>query len=143
MLKLFLGFLQDLQVFLRIFLNCFSDPDIWLPGFGGRPYSRAGRPVGRPTCTGLCTFGQATGPVDWAVDRTESFALCKSAVDRAVDRVPPTVLFMTVGGRPGGRPPAVLADRNSQRLVLFLGLYKLHSFGFLKKISRAKIPEFL
>ena len=74
-----------------------------LPGSAGRP---AGRPdpesvdVHRPV-----HVGQVQRTVDRPVDRPESLSLCFWAVDR----VPPTVIFMTVGSRPGGRPPAVQA----------------------------------
>ena len=52
MLKLFLGFLEKIKVFLRIFLSCVSDPEQWLTG-------QVGRPHGRPH----------QGPVDPTVDR--------------------------------------------------------------------------
>ena len=86
---------------------------------------RVGRPIGRPTCTDLCTLGwhlgRSTGP--------ESSALCFWAVDL----LPPTVEKSTIGGRPGGRPPAVSGWENSQRLVFCFGLYKPHFFGILAK----------
>ena len=98
---------------LEYFLTCFSDPEYWLPSAGGRPrWSTVfqSRSIGRSTDVHRSVHvWPTTGPVD----RTESFALCKIAVDRAVDRDAPTVIFMTVGGRPGGRPPACQADRSA------------------------------
>ena len=43
----------------------------------------------------------------------EKSALCIWAVGRAVDRVAPTVTFLTVGGRPAGRPLACQAARSA------------------------------
>ena len=139
MIKLFLWIFRSFYGIFRIFKNQFSVPETWLPASGGRPARSTGPRVGRPTCTTLCTFGQATGPVDRAVDQTESFALCKSAVDRAVDRDAPTVIFMTVGGRPGGRPPAVLADRNIQTASFWERLFMPHLFGVFEKTFDKKI----
>ena len=120
MIKLFLGIFRRLKRFFRnIFLCVFlpgSDPDLTVRPC--RPTARstepwAGRPLrstdvhslvhvwqtlGRPT-------GQSTGP--------ESSALCIWAVGRAVDRFGPTVINMTVGGRPGGRPQACQAARSA------------------------------
>ena len=100
-----------------------------------RPCSRAGRPIGRPTCTGLCTSGQPLGRSTGRSTGPESSALCFWAVDR----VPPTVIFMTVGGR----PPACLADRSAKRLCFWRSYKYPISWGVLYKILRAKIPDFL
>ena len=118
----------------KIFLTWFSDPGQWLTGQVGRPHGRpnqgpvdpavdrraqpcarladtwAGRPAGRPDQRALLSVsgrstGRSTGP--------ESPALCIWAVDWAVDREAPMVIFMTVGGRPVGRPPASQADRSA------------------------------
>ena len=124
--------------FLEYLKTSFSIPETWLPGSGGRSDRstgpRVGRLVGRPTCTGLCTFGQGTGPVDRAVDRPESFALWKTSVDRPVDRSSPTVDFSTVGGR----PPAVSGCKNSPTAIFWRGLFKPDLFGFLTKIFKSK-----
>ena len=117
-------------------------PRLWLTGQVGRPQRstepRAGRPLrstdvhshvhvwqtqGRPT-------GRSTGP--------ESSALCIWAVGRAVGRDGPTVIFMTVGGRPGGRPGC----KNSQRLVFWRGLFKPHFLGILRRFLTRKISPF-
>ena len=108
MIKLFLWIFRRFMGFIEIFLTCFSVPEKWLPGAGGR-LSRStvfqSRSTSRSTDVHRSVHvWPGTGTVDRAVDREESFALCKFAVDRAVDRAAPTVIFMTVGGRPCGRP---------------------------------------
>ena len=110
----------------RIFLNLFSDP---VCGWQARSVDRNGRPnqgpvdrCGRPTCTALCTSGRhrvgrpdqrallsVSGRSTGRSTVTESPALCIWAVDRDA----PTVIFMTVGGRPAGWPPACQADRSA------------------------------
>ena len=85
---------------------------------------------------------RSTGPESlalciWAVgrpvDRNRESALCIWAVDRAVDRIAPTVRNMTVGGRPGGRPPSLSGCQISLTASFLFGLYKPHFFGILAK----------
>ena len=108
MIKLFLWIFNYFIEFLEIFLTCFSDPKIWLPGPGGRS-GRSTVIQSRSTDVHRSVHvWPGTGPVDRAVDQPESFALCKFAIDRAA----PTVIFMTVGGRPAvDRQPVRLPDQ--------------------------------
>ena len=101
----------------------------WLGTGLGRPVGRParelcslenfGRPDGRPTCTGLCTFGQSIGPVDRA--RLWRSTVRSTANGQKIDRWSPTVdrpvnrekiesraLWF---GRPPGRPAQVPAQR--------------------------------
>jgi len=103
MIKQFLWNFRRFMGFIRIIFNKIFWPRIWLPGHGGRPWSRAGRPIGRPTCTRLCTFvwqwagrpdqravlsvsGRSTGFLQWSKNRS-------LAVDRPVDRQPVRLNF--------------------------------------------------
>ena len=113
MLKLFLGIFTSFIGFIRNIVNSFSDPEIGCQASAvdrhGRPYARDDRPVGRPTCTGLCTSKQEMGRSTARSTGPESFALCIWAVDRDA----PTVIFGIVGGRPGSRPQACQANRSA------------------------------
>ena len=110
MLKLFLGIFRRVKRIFRNILTWFSDPVsdpvlCWQARSVDRAVDRraqscarllaqwAGRPGGRPDQRALLSVsgrstGRSTGP--------ESPALC----NWAVDRISPTVIFMTVGGRP-------------------------------------------
>ena len=123
---------------MEYFLTSFYDPNCCLPGSGGRPGRSTGfqsRSTGRSIDVHRPVHvGQAQGSVDRLVDRPESFALCFWAVDRTVDWVPPTVIFMTVGSRPGGRPPGMSGCQISLTASFCFGLYKPHLIGILAKV---------
>ena len=84
----------------------------------GRPTARVDRTIGRSTL-GVDRRAQAcarladTGTVGRAADRTRELCSLFLGVGRAVDRVGPTVIFLTVGGRLAGRPLACQAARSA------------------------------
>ena len=133
-------FSEKIKDFYKIFFPVFwprfvltgrsVDPD-------GRPHQGPVDPSGRPTCTDVHvwqTQPRSTGAVDRVWEQSSLFVW----VDRAVDRVCPTV-NMTVDGRPGGRPPSLSGCHISLTVSFLMGLYKPHFFGILAKIFRAKI----
>ena len=72
---------------------------------------------------------------------SESSALCLFGSTVPVDRVAPTVTFLTVGGRPG-RPTGSLSGCQLSLTASFcFGLYKPQLFGILAKVfTREKFP---
>ena len=112
MLKLFLGIFTRLKrIFRNNFNMCFC-PRI-VADRPGRPTAWVDRTKGRSTLAGdrraqACARLADTGTVGRAADRTRELCSLFVWVDRAVDRVAPTVTFLTVGGRPG-RPTASLS----------------------------------
>ena len=113
-------FLEEIKEFLEIYLTVFVTQFLTqiVADRPGRSTVRstepwAGRPGGRSTCTALCTSGGHMGRSTGRSTGPESLALCIWAVDRAVDRISPTVIILTVGGRPAGRPQACQAARSA------------------------------
>ena len=148
MIKLFLGIFTRLKRIFRNIFNCFSDPVsnpelCWQTMPVDRAVDRraqtcarllaqwAGRPGGRPDQRALLSVsGRSTERSTGA----KKSALCIWAVGRAVDRVAPTVTFLTVGGRPAGRPLGLSGCQISLTANFLFGLYKPHFFGILAKI---------
>ena len=110
-------FLQRLKRFLEIFFTCVFVPEQWLTRQVGRPHGstvpKAGRPLRSTDVHKLVHVWQTQGRSAGRPTVPESSALCFWAVGRAVDRDGPTVIFLTVGGRPGGRPLACQAARSA------------------------------
>ena len=113
----------------------------------GRSTARVDRTKGRSTLAvdrraQACARLADTGTVGRAADRTRELCSLFIWVDRAVDRVAPTVTFLTVGGRPG-RPTVSLSGCQISLTASFLfGLYKPHFFEILAKIFRANFLPF-
>ena len=109
--------LVKIKEFLSIFLPVASDPELadrpgWSTARSTEPASS--RSGGRLTCTDLCTSAGTMGRSTGRSTGPESFAPCIQAVDRAIDRDCPTVIFMTVGGQlswPADRQPVRLPDQ--------------------------------
>ena len=60
-----------------------------------------------------------------------------------VDRVCPTVIFLTVGGRPGRSTASLSGCHISLTASFWFGLYKPQLFGILTKVfTREKFPVF-
>ena len=131
-----------------MFLTCFlfqastKSTSPLISRLGLRSVDRAGR----PTCTELCTLlaqwagrpGRSTVPESSAlcllgstvpVDRDESSALCMFGSTGPVDRDCPTVIFLTVGGRPGRSTDSLSGCHISLTASFLMGLYKPHLFG--------------
>ena len=117
MIKLFLGIFRRDKRFSKIILTPVSNPGLWLTGQVGRPHGstapKAGRPLRSTDVHRLVHVWQTQGRSAGRPTGPESSALCIWAVDRAIDWDAPTVIFMTVGGRPGGRPPACQAEKSA------------------------------
>ena len=111
----------------------------------GRPTARVDRTKGRSTLAvdrraQTCARLAITGTVGRTADRIRESALCIWAVGRAVDRDCPTVIFLTVGGRPAGRPLGLSGCQVSLTVSFCFGLYKPHFFGILAKVfTREKL----
>ena len=142
MIKLFLWIFKKFMGIFRLLFNKF----FWPRTLPARLW-RSNGPVDRTQSrsTDRSTDVHRSVHVGWHLGRStgrstgpESSALCFWAVDR----LPPTVKNMTVGGRPAGRPPAVLADSNSQTASFWRRLFKPHFLGTLTRFSRGKICLF-
>ena len=114
-------------------------PRLWLTGQVGRPGGRPNHgPVDR--CGRPCARLADTGPIDRPVDRTREPALCIWAVDRAVDRISTTVIFLTVGGRPARSTVGLSGWQISLTASFWFGLYKPHFSRFWPRFSELIFP---
>ena len=99
----FCGFLEVLWDLLELFKTQFSDVDCLLPGSGGRP-------VGRPTCTTLCTLAwylsRSTGckspTLGWGRSTRRSTVSKAWSAERSTSQR--AIFSLDWHGRPGGRP---------------------------------------
>ena len=139
MIKSFLGIFTRLKrIFRNILYMCFCPR--FVADRPGRPTAWVDRTKGRSTLAvdrraQACARLADTGTVGRAADRTRE--LCSLFI--WVDRVAPTVTFLTVGGRPG-RPTGSLSGCQISLTASFcFGLYKPQFFRVLAKIFRAKI----
>ena len=125
MIKLFLGiFRRDKRIFrnmFKYFYPVFSDP---VCSWQARSVDRNGRPNQGPVDR-RAQHVHVWQTLGWPTDRAtgpESFALCIWAVDR----ISPTVIFLTVGGRPA-RSTASLSGCQISLTVSFVGPEAFHS----------------
>ena len=144
MIKLFLViFRKDKSIFKHVFWPS-SDPELcWQTLPVDRAVDRraqtcarliaqwAGRPGGRPDQRALLSVSGRSADT---VDQNREFALCIWAVDRDC----PTVIFLTVGGRPGRSTASLSGWQLSLTASFLFGLYKPHSFGIFIMIFKSK-----
>ena len=137
-----MGFSEKIKDFYKIFFPVFLTQVLcWQ---AGRSTVRVDRTKGRSTHrvdrrAQTCARLADTNSVDRRVDRVWELCSLFVWVDRAVDRVCPTVTFLTVGGRPGRSTGSLSGCQLSLTASFLFGLYKPHSFGILAKFSRVKI----
>ena len=143
------NFRRDKRIFKKyfnmLFLTSFC-PRLWLTGQVGRPHGstapRAGRPVRSTDVHRAVHVWQTQGRSTRTVDRNWEQCSLFISVGRAVDRVCPTVIFLTVGGRPGRSTVSLSGCQISLTASFLMGLYKPHFFGILAKIFRADFLPF-